>query len=195
MKIGINEPSAKTNRLPDCCRWRHWGGPFFLALALARTTRTGIGRRPLTKCGRMSTIASVSSRRNEPLALARKRLPTANGSLMRTLFVHASRRPPARRPLAQPNVFFTSTLPSNVRGRLHVANATLTSSLLVANASLRHGRWRPPKSSSCGSAADASFPGSLARPRGDRAGMLRACAASNGAASTGGCRASKGHRQ
>jgi hypothetical protein len=25
-KIGINEPSAKTNRLPDCCRRGHTGG-------------------------------------------------------------------------------------------------------------------------------------------------------------------------
>ena len=65
------------------------------------------------------------------------------------------------------NVFFASAPPSNVRGRLHVANASLTSSLLVADASLRHGRRRPPESSSCGSAANTSLPGSLARPRGD----------------------------
>ena len=29
-KIGFNEPSAKTNRLPDCCRRRHSGGPILL---------------------------------------------------------------------------------------------------------------------------------------------------------------------
>jgi len=81
------------------------------------------------------------------------------------MFMYASRRRlPARRPLTQLNVFFTSAPPSNVRGRLHVVNASLTSSLLVADASLRHGRQRPPESSPCGSAADASLPGSLVRP-------------------------------
>jgi hypothetical protein len=43
----------------------------------------------------------------------------------------------------------------------------LTSRLLVSDAPLRHGRRRPPESSSCGSAADTSLPGSLVRPRGD----------------------------
>jgi len=36
-KIGINEPFAKTNRLPDCCRRGHPEGPFFIGLALAWT--------------------------------------------------------------------------------------------------------------------------------------------------------------
>jgi len=160
---GINEPFAKTNKLPDCCRRGHLEGPFFMGLALARTAPTWIGRRPSMICGQTSTRHSSLSR---PLAPARKRLPTANGSSTSTLFVQASRRrPPARRPLAQLNVFFTSAPPSNdVRGRLHVVNASLTSSLLVADASLRHGRQRPPESSPCGSAADASLPGSLVRP-------------------------------
>jgi hypothetical protein len=43
----------------------------------------------------------------------------------------------------------------------------LTRRLLVSDAPLRHGRRRPPESSSCGSAADTALPGSLARPRGE----------------------------
>ncbi len=115
-------------------------------------------------CGGMSTRHSSSSR---PLAPARKRLPAANGSSTSTPLVLASRRSPARRPLVQLNVFFMSAPPSNVRGGLHIANASLTMRLLVSDAPLRHSRRRPPKSSSCGSAAEASSPGSLARPHGD----------------------------
>jgi hypothetical protein len=67
---------------------------------------------------------------------------------------------PARRPLAQLSVFFTS-VPTSVFftriGRLHVTNASLTRRLLVADAPLRHSRRWPLESSSCGSAADASF--------------------------------------
>ena len=77
---------------------------------------------------------------------------------------------PATRPLAQLNAFFTSA-PTSVFftriGSLHVTNASLTRRLLVADAPLRHGRQQPLESSSCGSAADASSPGSLARPRDD----------------------------
>jgi hypothetical protein len=43
----------------------------------------------------------------------------------------------------------------------------LTRSLLVSDALIRHGRRRPPESSSCGSATDASSSGSPARPHGD----------------------------
>ena len=99
---GINEPFAKTNRLPDCCCRGHPEGPFFMGLVLTRTTPTWIGRQPLMICGRTSTRHSSLSR---PLAPARKRLPTANGSTTSTLFVHSSRRRPpstsssrARRP-------------------------------------------------------------------------------------------------
>ena len=34
-----NEPFAKTNRLPDCCRRGHPEGPFFMGLALTGTER------------------------------------------------------------------------------------------------------------------------------------------------------------
>jgi hypothetical protein len=105
------------------------GGPFFMGLALAHTVPTGIGRHPSTICEWTSMRHSSSS---SPLVPARKRLPAANGSSLSTPLVLASRRPPARRPLAQPNVFFTSAPPSNVRGRLHVANASLTRRLLVS---------------------------------------------------------------
>jgi hypothetical protein len=92
----------------------------------------------------------------------------ANGSSTSTPLVLASRRPPDRRPLAQLNVLFKSVPPSNVsRGRLHIANASVTRRLLVSDMPLRHGRRRPPESSSCGSAANTSLPGSLARPRRD----------------------------
>ena len=140
-KNGINEPSVKTNSLPDCYR-RNMGGPFFMGLALARTAHTGIGRRSLTICGRMSMRHSSSSR---PLTPARKRLPAANGPLTSTLLELASRRPPARMPFALLNIFFTSAPPTNVRWRLHVANASLTRRLLVADAPLRHGRRWPPE--------------------------------------------------
>ena len=97
-----------------------------------------------------------------------KSIAIANGSSTSTPLVLASRRPPTRRPLAQLNVLFKSASPSNVsRGRLHIANASLTRRLLVSDAPLRHGRRRPPESSSCGSAADASLSGSPARPHGD----------------------------
>jgi hypothetical protein len=98
--------STSHPRRPTGCRIRgHLEGPFFLGLALARNAPTGIGRRPSTIYGRTNTRPSSSSR---PLARARKSLPAANGSSTSTPFVHASRRPPARRPLAQLNVFFTS---------------------------------------------------------------------------------------
>ena len=141
MKNGINKPSVKTNRLPDCCRRGHLEGPLFMGLALKWNAPTGIGRRPSTICGRTSTRHSLLSR---PLTPARKRLPAAIGSLTSTPLVHASRRP-TRRPLAQLNIFFTSAPPSNFRGRLHVANASLMKSLLVADAPLSHGRQRLPE--------------------------------------------------
>jgi hypothetical protein len=141
-KDGFNEPSAKTNRLLDCCRRRNLGGPFVLELALARNAPTGIGRRPSTICGRTSTIASVSSR-NRPLALARRWMPAANSSSTRKPLV------PARRLLLA--LAGRRLLLALARRRLHVANAPL-----------KHARRLPPNSSSCGSAAVVSLPGSLA---------------------------------
>jgi hypothetical protein len=108
-----------------------------MGLVLAQTAHTGIGRRSSTICGRMSMRHSSSSR---PLAPARKRLPAANGSLTSTPLVLANRRPPIRRPFALLNIFFTSAPPTNVRWRLHVANASSTRRLLVTDAPLRHGR-------------------------------------------------------
>ena len=78
---GINEPFAKTNRLPDCCRRGHPEGPFFVGLALARNAPTGNGRQPSTICAGTST---------RPLAPARKRLPAAIGSSMNTPLVLAA---------------------------------------------------------------------------------------------------------
>jgi len=124
-KNDINEPSVKTNRQPDCCHRGHLEGPFFMGLALEWNATTGIKRRLSTICGRTSTRHSLSSR---PLAPTRKRVPAAIGSSTSMPLVHASRRP-TRRPLAQLNVFFTSAPPSNVRGRLHVANASFMRSL------------------------------------------------------------------
>ena len=82
-KSDFNAPSTKTNRLPDCCRrrhlggpyLRHLGGPFLLALARAWTARTEIGRGPSTNCGQTSTIAYVSSRKRLR-ALARNFSPS-----------------------------------------------------------------------------------------------------------------------
>jgi hypothetical protein len=88
-KDGFNEPSAKTNRLLDCCRRRNLGGPFFLGLALARNASTGIGRRPSTICGRTSTRHSSLSR---PLAPARRRMPAAKSSSTRKPLVPTRRR-------------------------------------------------------------------------------------------------------
>jgi hypothetical protein len=95
----------------------------------------------------MSTIASVSSR-NRPLALARRRMPAAKSSSTRKPLV------PARRlllALARRRLLLALS-----RRRLHVANAPL-----------KHARRLLPNSSSCGSAAVVSIPGSLARPHGD----------------------------
>jgi hypothetical protein len=88
-KLGFNEPSARTKRMPDCCR-RNMGRPFFLALASALTARIEIGRGPSTTCGQTSTIASVSSRRRL-LALARRRMPSAKRSSMSKPLVPARR--------------------------------------------------------------------------------------------------------
>jgi hypothetical protein len=124
-KIGINEPSTKTNRLPDCCGRGHVGGPFFMGVTLARSVRTRIGRGPLTTCGRTNTIASS---RNRPPALARRRLlaahssstsktlvparwPAANSLSTRRLLALAGRRlllTLARRRLPANNSFSTS---------------------------------------------------------------------------------------
>jgi hypothetical protein len=69
-----------------------------------------------------------------------------------------ARRPPTRRLLAPLNAF---EMPSNAR-RLCIANASSTRRLLVANALPTHDRRRPPESSSCGFAVNASTPSSLA---------------------------------
>ncbi|KAL3786239.1 hypothetical protein ACHAW5_000995, partial [Stephanodiscus triporus] len=123
------------------------GGAFFLALVRVRTARTGIEKGPSTNCGWMSTIASVSSR-NRPLTLTRRRLPATKSSSTSKPLV------PARRLLL-----------ALARRRLRVPNMPL-----------KHARWLPPNSSSCGSAAVDSIPSSLARPHGDSSRLLLALA-------------------
>jgi hypothetical protein len=169
-KDGFNEPSAKTNRLLDGCRRRNSGGPF-------------IGRGPSTNCGRKSTIASVSSR-NRPLVLARRRMPAAKSSLTRKplvparrlllvlarrrlLLALARRRLPAAKSSSTSKPFMPARRLLLALARRRLLLALARRRLHVANAPLKHARRLPPNSSSCGSAAVVSMPGSLARPHGD----------------------------
>ena len=100
--------------------------------------------RPLATRTRQELLLTLV-RRRLMLALARRRLPAAKSSSTSKPLV------PARRlllALARRRLLLALT-----RRRLHVANAPL-----------KHARRLPPNSSSCGSAAIVSMPGSLARP-------------------------------
>jgi len=162
MKNGINEPFTKTNRLPDCCRRGHVEGPFFMVLALARTTPTGFGRGPSMYCGRTSTRRYS---RSTPLAHTTRRLPAANSSSSSKPHVPASRR---LLPFANAFASSASALPRD-NGRLNL---------------LPNKNRRPPEPSSYGSAAAASLSGlitglcdgSNAKP------LLHTCATSRTAA-------------
>ena len=102
-------------------------------------------RKPLVLARR---LLLALARRRLLLALARRRLPAAKSSSTSKPLV------PARRlllALARRRLLLTLA-----RRRLHVANAPL-----------KHTRRLPPNSSSCGSGAVVSMPGSLARPHGD----------------------------
>ncbi len=162
---GSNEHFKKTNRLPACCLQNCPGGPSFLGLAPVWNAPTRIGSGQSTNCG--STSATVS--RRQPTNAFLTSVPPTN-----------ARRPPARRLLAPLNAF---ELPLNAR-RLCVANASSTRRPLVTNLLPTHGRWRQPKSSSCGFAVDASTPGLLARPCSDSnvRQFLPACNTSRNAA-------------
>jgi hypothetical protein len=160
-KNGFNEPCAKTNRLPDCCRC-NMGGPFFMGLALTRTAPTGIRRRLSTIYGRTSTRHSSLSR---PLALTRRRLLLALAR-RRLLLALARRRLPAAKSSSTSTKSSSTSTPLVPARRLLLALAMrrlllalARRRLHVANAPLKHARRLPPNSSSCGSAAVVSMPG------------------------------------
>jgi hypothetical protein len=168
------------------------GGPFFLGLAPARNMPTRIGSGQLTNCGSTSTTVS----RRQPANAFLTSMPPTNAmrpptrrllvplnAYFRSMPPTYARRPPASRLLGPLKAFLTYELPLNAR-RLCVANASSTTRLLVANALPMHDRWWQPKSSSCGFAADAFMPGSLARPHGDSNMrlLLPACNTSRNAA-------------
>ncbi len=83
-KNGFNEPFVKMHRLLGYYLRTHPGGPFYMGLAPARNTPSGIGSGQSTTCGRTSAI---TSRQQPTNAFLTRRLHVISAFLMRKLLV------------------------------------------------------------------------------------------------------------
>ncbi len=160
MKNGINELFAKTNRPLGYCLQTHVGGPFYMMLAPARNTPTGIGSGQSTTCGRTSAIAYRWRPTNA--ILTRKPLVNARGPIIAN--DSSTSVPPtnARRP---------SVINGFSMRRLHVVSAFSTRRPLIVlwtNALLSHAGWQQPKPSFYDFANVTSTSNSPTRLRGNK---------------------------